>query len=554
MIESLHIRDYALIDALDVSFGPGLTVLTGQTGAGKSIVIGALSLVLGERADTESIRSGAAKAVAELQVRIPDDPELTRLLDDAGIERAGHLILRREVRESGSRAFINDTPVTVGILKQVGDRLVDLHGQHDHQLLLNEEEHRRVIDGLPEVAPKAAAYRSAWAGWLESKRALDELIRRENDIRQKMELWRFQLTELEGARLDAEEMEGLEAEMRLLDSAEELDQRAGLLVALGMDAEVNADDLLARMETALQDLAAIDAGFQPFSEEFTAARISIREAVRHAERYRAGIEFNPKRLEQLRSRQAELRRLEKKYARTLPELVAWQEELRREIALADNLDLERETRQEAVRAAAARLEAAGQDLDRARAAAGRPLADALVAALADMGIGHAAFIVDVGKRAQPADSGVSDVRFLLSTNRGETPKPLARTASGGEISRVMLALKSVLAREQRLPVMIFDEIDTGISGAVAEKVGRTMRDLASSCQIIAITHQPQIASQAHHHIVVEKAEHEGRTLTRLRPLDEEDHIREVAVLMSGETVSEAALTSARQLIGRARAH
>lgn len=554
MIETLHIRDYALIDALDVSFGPGLTVLTGQTGAGKSIVIGALSLVLGERADTDSIRTGAVKAVAELQLRIPADDELTRLLDDAGIEREGRLILRREVRESGSRAFINDTPVTVGVLKQVGDRLVDLHGQHDHQLLLNEDEHRRVIDGLPEVRPAAEAYGQIWTDWLDSKRALDNLLRREDDLRQKLDLWRFQLTELESARLDADEYDGLEAEMRLLDSAEELDQRAGLLVALGMEADVNADDLLARMETALQDLAAIDAGFQPFSDEFTAARISIREAVRHAERYRAGIEFNPKRLEQLRARQAELRRLEKKYARTIPELVAWQEELRREIALADNLDLEREARQEAVRAAAARLEAAGRELDRTRAAAGRPLADALVAALADMGIGHATFIVDVGKRAQPAVTGVSDVRFLLSTNRGETPKPLARTASGGEISRVMLALKSVLAREQRLPVMIFDEIDTGISGAVAEKVGRTMRELSSACQIIAITHQPQIASQAHHHIVVEKSEQDGRTLTRLRPLDDDGHVREVAVLMSGETVTEAALTSARQLIGRARAH
>ena len=554
MIETLTIRDYALIDSLDVDFQPGLTVLTGQTGAGKSIVIGALSLVLGERADTESIRTGAAKAVAELRVRIPVDPELARLLDLAEVERDQVLILRREVRETGSRAFINDTPVTVGVLKQVGDRLVDLHGQHDHQLLLHEDEHRRVVDGLPEVAPHAAAYRSAWDEWSGSKRALEELVHRESDWRQKLELWRFQLTELEGARLDAEEMEALEMEMRLLDAAEELDQRAGLLVALGTEADVNADDLLTRMEAALQDLAAIDTGFMPFSEEFTAARISIREAVRHAERYRAGIEFNPKRLEQLRTRQAELRRLEKKYARTLAELVAWQEELRREIALADNLDLEREVRQEAVRAAAARLEAAGQDLDRSRAAAGRPLADALVAALADMGIGHATFIVDVGKRAQPADFGVSDVRFLLSTNRGETPKPLARTASGGEISRVMLALKSVLAREQRLPVMIFDEIDTGISGAVAEKVGRTMRELASGCQIIAITHQPQIASQAHHHIVVEKAEHEGRTLTRLRPLDADGHIREVAVLMSGETVTEAALTSARQLIGRATAH
>lgn len=552
MIESLTIRDYALIDELDIEFGAGLTVMTGQTGAGKSIIIGALSLVLGERADTESIRTGATKAIAEIVIRIPSDPELDRLLDDAGIERDGRLILRREVRDTASRAFINDTPVTVGILKQVGDRLVDLHGQHDHQLLLKEEEHRSVVDSLPDVNPFAVSYARQWSAWLESKKALDTLRRRESELKRSLELWQFQLSELEAARLDADEFDGLEAEMRRLDSAEELDQRAGLLVSLGMDNEVNADDVLARMEKAMQDLAALDAAFEPFAEELTAARISIREAVRHAERYRGTIEFNPTRLEQLRRRQAELRRLEKKFARTVPELVAWQEELRREIALADNLDLELEALAEAVRQAAARLEAAGLELDRARTAAGRQLADALTATLADLGIGYARFIVDVGKLAQPAVFGVSDVRFLLSTNRGETPKPLARTASGGEISRVMLALKSVLARDQRLPVMVFDEIDTGISGAVAEKVGQTMRRLASTCQIITITHQPQIASHAHHHVVVEKAEQDGRTFTRIRQLDEEAHIREVAVLMSGEIVTDAALTSARQLIQRAK--
>lgn len=551
MIESLYIKDYALIDELDVSFGTGLNILTGQTGAGKSIIIGALNLVLGERAETESIRTGAAKAIAEISIRVPNDAGLAALLNDAGIDPSPTLLLRREVREAGSRAFINDTPVTVAILKQVGDYLVDLHGQHDHQLFLKEEEHRNVIDALPAVKPALDEWQTQYSVVQQLKTELNRLKKRENELNSKLELSQYQLKELDGARIDADEIGSMLQEMKLLDSAEELDLKAAMVAEIGAETEPNVMELLSKMESALEDLAQIEPGFQPFLQEFTAAKISIDEAVRFAERYRSGIEHNPQRLEYLRGRQSELKRLEKKYGKSPEELVAWMDELRREIHLAENFDLEIGNFAAQLEAAQARLGTVGEQLHQARAGAGRQLSAALAKALASLGLPYAVFEVRQDKLAQPTEFGASDVRFYISTNRGEAPKPLARTASGGEISRVMLALKSVIAREQRLPVMIFDEIDTGISGAVAEKVGQTMRELSGVCQIIAITHQPQIASQAHRHYVVAKEEQGDRTITTIHPLTPDQHIREVAVLMSGDVVTDAALTSARQLIERA---
>ncbi len=547
MLATLHIRDYALIDELDIRFGPGLNILTGPTGAGKSILIGALNLVLGERADTDVIRRGAPKAIAEAEFERAPDPVLDALLREADIEAGATLILRREVRESGSRAFVNDTPVTVQTLKRIGERLVDLHGQHDHQLLLREEHHRETVDALPEVVPARRAWTDAWAACTEAAARLKDLRRREADLRQRQELMRFQLRELEAARLDPDEWDTLAAEMKRLDSADDLLRLTGEIRQLGMDAEPNAADLLRRLERLLETLADIEPGFGSYRAEIEAARISVEEVVREADRYGAGIEHDPARLEQLRGRQAEWRRLEKKYGRTPAELVAWQAELAEELHLADHFELEIERAEEALAAARQRMDQAGDTLTRSRLKAGDALAAAIVDGLAGLGIPHARMVVETVP-TEASEAGPSGLRFRISTNKGEDPKPLAKIASGGEISRVMLALKGVVARDQRLPVMVFDEIDTGISGAVSEAVGRRMRELSERCQILAITHQPQIAAQGHRHFRVEKVEEGDRTVSRLRLLDDAGRVAETAALMSGSAVTDAALESARQLI------
>lgn len=564
MIQSLYIKDFALIDHLEVDFKGGLNILTGQTGAGKSIIIGALNMILGERADTDVIRQGATKAITEAVIHVGDSPQIRELLEDNAVEFRPSLILRREIRNAGSRGFINDTPVTITVLKEVGDFLVDLHGQHDHQLLLKEDNHRSVVDGFGDIQPLLADYREQYYRLHDLKKQLSNLEKRERELQEKLELYSFQVKELEDAELDPDEEESLETEMNLLDNAEELEQKASAVVEMGSDGEVNLMDLLTTLKAHLTDLTRIEPEFESYLDELSSARISLQEMIRFTEQYRNDIEFNPQRLEQLRQRQAELNRLQKKYARTIPELIDYLHEIREELNLAENFDVEIEKLRARIGKESRELERRSRDLHDKRLEVGDKLSTSIVEELAQLGMPHASFRVRVDwlqadrgwisiddSPVECTEHGCDHVSLYISTNKGEEPKPLSKIASGGEISRVMLALKSIIAREQSLPVMIFDEIDTGISGSISEKVGRTMRRLSDRCQIIAITHQPQIASQAHKHYRVEKVEESGRTVTRITPLTTEDHIREVASLMSGEQITQATLKSARELIEQA---
>lgn len=563
MIESLYIKDFALIDELEVSFGNGLNILTGQTGAGKSIIIGALNMILGERADTEVIRQGTDKAISEATIKVGDNQELKNLLTENEVEFGEYLILRREIRRTGSRAFINDTPVNISVLKEAGDLLVDLHGQHDHQLLLKEESHRAVIDSFGEIEPVMEAYQTDYLKMKSLHKEFSSLRKRESELLEKTELYRFQVNELEKARLSADEEQELESEMHLLDNAEILDQKAATISELVENDDANLIQLLNVLKLTLEDLTRIEPEFETFLEEINTARVSVNEAVQFAERYRNSIEFNPKRLEELRQRQSELNKLQKKYQRDIPQLISYLNEIQRELSIADNFDLELEKIQHAITEREHKLAQSAKKLHDERIQIGTKLSGKIKEELSKLGIPNATLAVRVdwlesrtgwinvnGINVECTELGCDEIRLFISTNKGEEPKPLAKIASGGEISRVMLALKSILAKEQNLPVMIFDEIDTGISGEVSEKVGRAMRALSAQCQIIAITHQPQIASQAHHHFKVAKIEEEERTITKIIPLSDQEHIYEVASLMSGAEISESALHSAKELIER----
>jgi DNA repair protein RecN (Recombination protein N) len=566
MIKSLYIKNFALIDELEVGFEKGLNILTGQTGAGKSIILGALNMILGERADTDVIRQGTEKAIAEGIIQAGENEHIKQILKDNAVDYSSddyssELILRREIRGSGSRAFINDTPVTITVLKQVGDFLVDLHGQHDHQLLLKEENHRGMIDGFGDIIPYLQAYRDCYGDMKALRKQLKSLQHKEHELKEKLELYRFQVQELDDAELEPGEEEELEAEMNLLDNAEDLDQRADDIVSLGHGDDASVMAFLNSIKLHLEDMARIEPEFENYLEEVSSARISIQEMINFTEHYRSGIEFNPQRLETLRQRQNELNRLRKKYNRSIPEILAYLKEMREELNMAENFDLEIEKLEQKIDDQAELLAEASRSLHEKRQEVGKKLSQSIMDELQRLSIPHAQFRVRVdwmeaesgwieidGRPVECTEHGCDDISFYISTNKGEEPKPLAKIASGGEISRVMLALKSTLAKEQSLPVMIFDEIDTGISGEVSEKVGRTMRALSKECQIIAITHQPQIASQAHKHYKVQKTEEADRTVTRIISLTDYEHIQEVASLMSGEDITDAAIKSAEQLI------
>jgi DNA repair protein RecN (Recombination protein N) len=563
MIKSLYIKDFALIDELDVHFEQGLNVLTGQTGAGKSIIIGALNMILGERADTEVIRQGADKAISEATIHVGKNQWLQSFLEEYAVDYSEELILRREIRQAGSRAFINDTPVNISVLKQVGDQLVDLHGQHDHQMLLKDENHIGVIDQFDTVQPVLREYKAEYRRMAELQKELRDLKKRERELKEKTELYQFQVKELETADLHPDEEDELVAEMNLLDNAEDLDQKAAAITEIGNGDDSSLMEMLNTIKLNLEDMARIEPEFVTYLKEITTARISIQETIQFAERYRNRIEFNPQRLEKLRRRQAELNRLQKKYQRSVPQLISYYNEIKAELNVAENFDLEIDRISKKIHDQAVLLKEKAINLHNIRNETGRKLSADIVEALKNLGILYGRFRVDVqwkpaekgwisvdGHSIECTESGCDELRFFISTNKGEEPKQLAKIASGGEISRVMLSLKSILAKEHHLPVMIFDEIDNGISGQISEKVGREMRRLSEYCQIIAITHQPQIASQAHKHYRVQKVENGERTTTRIEPLSEEEHIREVASLMSGEQITDSALMSARELIER----
>ena len=566
MIQSLFIKNFALIDELHVDFSEGLNILTGQTGAGKSIIIGALNMILGERADTDLIRHGEKKAIAEAMIHVGSNhPYLKTLLEENGVDYADELILRREIRSKGSRGFINDTPVTISLLKEAGDQLVDLHGQHEHQQLLNEEHHRRVVDGFGHHELLLKAYRSALKQMRQTRRSLKELMEKEASLKEKLQLYQFQVKELEEADLSADEEEELKSELNLLDHTEELEEKAAAIVELGETGEANVLDMIRKMGEYLRQISDIEPEFETYISELQTARISIQEMLRFTEAYRNNIEFDPHRLDTLRRRQSELNRIQKKYGRDIPDLLQYLAAIRAEVAMAENFDLEIEKLQKQLDEDAGAVAEAAKALHSRRMASGEELSQKIVDELQHLGMEHTEFEVRVSwspsekspvmiddQPVQCHEHGADEVSFYISTNVGEAPKPLAKIASGGEISRIMLALKSAIAQEQNLPVMIFDEIDTGISGNISEKVGRTMRQLSRHCQIIAITHQPQIASKADQHFKVRKQEAQGRTISRIIPLDNSEHIREVASLMSGEEITDTALESARELIERSR--
>ncbi|GIV62575.1 MAG: DNA repair protein RecN [Rhodothermaceae bacterium] len=566
MLRSLYIRDYALIEELEVEFDSGLNVITGETGAGKSILIGALKMILGERASTEVIRTGARKAVIEGVFDEANTPALRALLEANAIEVQPQMILRREITPSQSRAFINDTPATASLLRDVAARLIDLHGQHEHQSLLRTETHLELLDNFGSLGGLVEGYRPHYDRVADLIRERDALVRREEELRQQRELYGFQIEEIDRVGPEPGEEEALEAERRILENAEQLYEVTARLYEMLYESDTAVHDQLVVARNELQDLARIDRDFEESLEEIRSAQIVVSEVAKFLQDYNARIEFNPERLEAIRSRLGELELLKRRYGGTLEAVLAYRAEIGEKYDLASDFEgaIERLNRQIA-EAQTALTEAARRLSSKRREVAGR-IEQAIVAELARLGMPHCRFEVRFEREEDPEGwirfddherftaypHGMDRVEFYLTTNLGEGLRPLARVASGGEVSRIMLALKTILAKSDRLPILVFDEIDVGVSGAVAHKVGQSLHDLALYHQIITITHLPQIAALGDVHFVVEKTIEDGRTKTRIRRLSEEERAEAVATLLSGSEITEASLESARELIAVGR--
>jgi len=569
MLKSLSIRNYALISEIALDLSPGLVIITGETGAGKSIIIDALGLILGARASAEEVRSGSDKAIVEAVFDVSGHKRVKTLCEENDVDCPDELVVRREVSAKGqSRCFISDSPVPLALQKQIGELLVDLHGQHEHQSLLRTEMHVGMLDDFGGLEGMVEEFSRSFQTLREKGRALDDLRQRERQLREKKEFYDFQIREIDAVAPRPGEEEDLERELKILENAERLFGSTGSIYELLYEGDKSIRDQLVLVRNQLLHLAEIDVRFKEAAGECESAEAVINELARFIQSYNARVEFSPDRLEDLRERLGRLALLKKKFGGTLDAVIAHREDIGKEVALAENFEGVIAQLQEESNAVQAECATLAQRLSAKRHEVSRRIEKGIVDELKHLGIQHGQFqvritqvelengeapspSVQVGrKRLRLNPRGYDTVEFLVSTNLGESPKPLVKIASGGEVSRIMLALKGILAKSDRLPLMVFDEIDVGVSGRIAQAVGLSLKDLSAFHQVIAITHLPQIAGLADVHFVVTKSEQKGRTTTSIRRLSLDEQVEEVARLMSGAEVTEAGLASARELMGQ----
>ena len=566
MLKSLQVKDYALIEEIFVEFDSGLNIITGETGAGKSILIDAMSLLLGERASTEVVRKGSPKSIVEGIFNIEGNKKVKAVLDVNEIEFEPELIMRREISLKGSnRCFINDTPVQLTLIKEVGNLLVDLHGQHEHQSLLRTETHIDFLDEFAGLDILLEEYRNSYNDLHESIKELNSLREKESVLKEKKDLFSYQIKEIDSVSPEEAEEEKLIEELNILENSEKLLELTNDIYSSLYDSGNSVNDLLGQIQNRLDELVKIDKSFGEINGEFETASTLINDISKYFRDYSSKIDLDPQHLDELRERLGSINLLKKKYGGSLKAVLDYRAKIGKDFELAENYTGSITRLEEQINKLRIKAGAAAEKLSKKRNEAAKKIQKEVKEVLNYLGIENSIFITKIFQT--PANSksddfllvnnkpyrfnhlGYDEVEFYISTNLGEDPKPLAKVASGGEISRIMLALKTILAKNDKLPLLIFDEIDTGVSGRVAQKVGQSLKSLAEYHQIIAITHLPQIAGLADLHFAVEKKQNDSRVVSSIKKLTVEEKIKEVAKLMSGENITEASIMGAKELMG-----
>ena len=552
MLVELRIRNVAVIDTVSLPLAGGLNVLTGETGAGKSLIIGALGMLLGERAAADRVRSGSEKATVEGVFDIRGVAALRMLLDERGIEVDDDLVvLKREVGSNGrSRAWINGSAVTASVLAEVGGRLVSVHGQHDSRQLVDTDHQREVLDAYVQAAIARDQVAEAHSHVLALRARERELEQRRTDAARRADYLRFVVREIEDAAPVAGEDDSLEAEIRRLSHAEELQGLAAQATAAISGDDRAALTRLAVVRRSLAALVRIDPDLERLQAGFDAAVYALDELSSELEQYAETVEADPQRLRTLERRRDQLLGLMRKYGPTITEVIAEGGRARAELDLVDGGALDLAAITEARAAAEGELAEACAELSRLRLGGARTFAQAVTALLPELGMREGRVEVVLSPLDQPTAAGAEAVQFVAALNAGSDLRPLSRIASGGELSRVMLALSTVLARLQAVPTLIFDEVDAGVGGAVAWQVGALMRRVASHHQVLAISHLAQIAARAHHHIVVHKSAVGTVTTSDTSVVTDEARVVEIARMLGGDADREVSRAHARELLER----
>lgn len=539
MLLELVIENYAVVDRLRVRFHSGLNLLTGETGSGKSIVVDALGLLFGGRASADMIRSGHDRARISGIFSAADLGKLDVAAED------GELLIEREILAGGkSRAFIGSRPAAVSLLREIAPFLGDIHGQHEQQLLFSADAQLRMLDLFAE---SGESVRDLFERWTAAGRELSELERGEQEKLRLLDLWSFQKKEIENADPKPGEDAALDQERRRLMNLGRIQESAGAAFAALYDSPESALTMLRAATRKLDEVARIDVSVAPTREALEPAAIAIQEASYALRDYLDKLEANPARLEQLEERLAALDKLKRKYGATLEEVIAFLDEVRRQIAAVENAGERMAALRKQQSELAAQFEAAAARLTALRKKAARELEKSVVTELASLAMERSVFRIEVAP-APWSTSGADAVRFLVSANPGEEPRPLEKVASGGELSRIALALKTCLAATGAGRTLVFDEVDAGVGGRAAEGIGRRLKKLAASDQVLCVTHLAQIAGFADHHYLVEKHESKGRTVASVEELERPGRVREIGRMLSGETLTAEALKHAERLI------
>lgn len=550
MLRSLYIQNYALIEKLDIRFDSGFSVITGETGAGKSIILGAIGLLLGQRADVKSIRKGATKCVIEAHFDV-SAYGMKPFFEANELEYEDECILRRELYASGkSRAFINDTPASLAQMKELGELLIDVHSQHQNLLLNKEGFQLNVLDLLAHDEAELAAYQKLYNDWRQARQDLEELVARAEQNRADEDYIRFQLEQLEEANLTDGEQEELEQEAEMLTHAEDI--KAGLYRA-GQALNADEGSVLEALKDCQNTMMGLRSVFAPAGEladRLDSVYIELKDISQEVSDKEEEVEFNPARLDEVNTRLNLIYSLQQKHrVDTVKALLSLQENYALQLSAITSSDEDIARLEARVKEFFTQVTAQAQVLTEARTRAAREVERQMAARLVPLGMPNVRFQVEIGARKEPGVHGADTVNFLFSANKNGVLQSISQVASGGEIARVMLSVKAMIAGAVKLPTIVFDEIDTGVSGEIADRMADIMQEMGDNDrQVISITHLPQIAARGRAHYKVYKEDNEVETNSHIRRLTDDERVEELAHMLSGATLTEAALNNARALL------
>jgi len=548
MLTDISIKNFAIIDSLHISFAKGLNILTGETGAGKSIIIDAVNLVLGGRASADLIRSGAEEAYVEALFDVSGEPAIIESLASSGIDAGGELLLKRIISRSGkNRIFINGSLATLASLAEIACRLINIYGQHESQTLLKIDNHLQMLDSYASLAGIKSDFAAVYRAYKKNRERLAALESGARDAERQKDILSFQLDEISKAALIPGEDEGLERELNLLLHSEKLLFKTQSAFDLLYGAEASALGVIGEVRCAVTEAAAIDGSLQPLYEAVASAFLQLEDAALSLRDYSARLESDPARIQAVQDRLDLIRKLKRKYGATIEEIISVADAISAELVTLADADLSREELDaESVRLQTL-MKQKGDELSVGRKGAAERLRMALETEVHQLAMKHASFSVKIDPLPEPRESGFEKVEFLFSPNPGEEPKPLAKIASGGELSRIMLAMKQ-LHPESDVPTLVFDEVDTGIGGATSSMVGKKLKSVAARQQVLCITHLPQVAVYADSHYLVAKNVAEGRTHTSLRLLSGAEQVDEIARMLGGITITGKSREHAAEMI------